>query len=263
MKVITRDWMEELSDVPPSGPDVGCGGAASCYYAEQHHFSMRASLSGLGAHRAAGPQTHYKDDKMQSGLYGDVLCYAQDVTAVTGACLFWSAAPSTTRWAGLDEEFPGSLQRCGPSCPEAAPRGISECVLRLFAELYHYESKTRGMEEGEEAEALPAGGRTMFRRKWKADLDAGWIPYFNPNFSLELFGLLRLNNKLVFIRRNILSKKADHTEQHSGACQAFLGCVRGSISCYQNPGHEYHGCPNSGDSDADVRCVYLRGARSS
>ena len=52
-----------------------------------------------------------------------------------------------------------------------------------FAELYHYESKTRGMEEGEKQKRFQQEV-DMFRRKWKADLDAG-DPYFNPNFSLD------------------------------------------------------------------------------
>ena len=54
------------------------------YYAD-NSIQHAGIVIGLGAHRAAG-HTHYKDDKMHLGYMGR-LCYAQDVTAVTGACL--------------------------------------------------------------------------------------------------------------------------------------------------------------------------------
>ena len=50
-------------------------------------------------------------------------------------------------------------------------------------EMYHYESKTRGMEEGEKLRRFECEV-AAFRAKWKKDLDAG-DPYYNPNFTLD------------------------------------------------------------------------------
>ena len=53
-----------------------------------------------------------------------------------------------------------------------------------FAELYHYESISRGLDDqGEKAERYNKESE-HFREKWKAELEAG-DPYYNPNFSLD------------------------------------------------------------------------------
>ena len=52
-----------------------------------------------------------------------------------------------------------------------------------FAELFHYESKSRGMEEGEKLRRFQ-NEVALFQKKWKDQLEAG-DPYFNPNFSLD------------------------------------------------------------------------------
>lgn len=108
------------------------------------------------------------------------LCYAQDVTAVTGACLLVSRA-QYDEVGGLDEEFRVAFNDVD-FCLKLRHAGYLN-VFTPFAELYHYESKTRGMEEGEKQKRFQQEV-DMFRRKWKADLDAG-DPYFNPNFSLD------------------------------------------------------------------------------
>ena len=56
-------------------------------------------------------------------------------------------------------------------------------VFTPFAELFHYESKTRGMEEGEKLRRFQ-NEVALFREKWKEELEYG-DPYFNPNFSLD------------------------------------------------------------------------------
>lgn len=58
---------------------------------------------------------------------------------------------------GLDESFTISLNDVD-LCLKIREKGYLN-IFTPFAELYHYESKTRGMGRGREAEALPAGGR--------------------------------------------------------------------------------------------------------
>lgn len=108
------------------------------------------------------------------------LCYAQDVTAVTGACLLVSRA-QYDEVGGLDETFSVAFNDVD-FCLKLRHAGYLN-VFTPFAELYHYESKTRGMEEGEKMKRFQHEV-DLFRTKWKADLDAG-DPYFNPNFSLD------------------------------------------------------------------------------
>ena len=175
MKIITREWMEELL-MYAQRPDVGAVGC-KLYYAD-NTIQHAGIVIGLGAHRAAG-HTHYKDAKEHLGYMGR-LCYAQDVTAVTGACLLVSRA-RYDQVGGLDESFSVSLNDVD-FCLKLRKAGYLN-VFTPFAELFHYESKTRGMEEGEKLRRFQ-NEVALFREKWKAELDAG-DPYFNPNFSLD------------------------------------------------------------------------------
>ncbi len=57
-------------------------------------------------------------------------------------------------------------------------------VFTPFAELYHYESVSRGLDDqGEKAKRYNEES-ARFRNKWKAVLEKG-DPYYNPNFSLD------------------------------------------------------------------------------
>lgn len=175
MKVITREWMEELL-MYAQRPDVAAVGG-KLYYAD-NSIQHAGIVIGLGAHRAAG-HTHYKDDKMHLGYMGR-LCYAQDVTAVTGACLL-VGREQYDEVGGLDETFSVSFNDVD-FCLKLRRAGYLN-VFTPFCELFHYESKTRGMEEGEKLKRFQ-NEAALFREKWKTELEAG-DPYFNPNFSLD------------------------------------------------------------------------------
>lgn len=175
MKIITREWMEELL-MYAQRPDVAAVGG-KLYYAD-NSIQHAGIVIGLGAHRAAG-HTHYKDDKMHLGYMGR-LCYAQDVTAVTGACLLVEKN-QYDEVGGLDETFSVAFNDVD-FCLKLRKAGYLN-VFTPFCELFHYESKTRGMEEGEKLKRFQ-NEVALFREKWKTELEAG-DPYFNPNFSLD------------------------------------------------------------------------------
>ena len=158
MKIITREWMEELL-MYAQRPDVAAVGG-KLYYAD-NSIQHAGIVIGLGAHRAAG-HTHYKDDKMHLGYMGR-LCYAQDVTAVTGACLL-VGREQYDEVGGLDETFTISLNDVD-FCLKIRAKGYLN-IFTPFAELYHYESKTRGMEEGEKLRRYEREC-AHFREKWK------------------------------------------------------------------------------------------------
>ena len=108
------------------------------------------------------------------------LCYAQDVTAVTGACLMVSRA-QYDEVGGLDETFSVALNDVD-FCLKLRKAGYLNAFTH-FCELFHYESKTRGLDEGEKEKRYQQEV-DKFRSRWKEELEHG-DPYFNPNFSLD------------------------------------------------------------------------------
>lgn len=175
-QVITVNWMEEML-MYAQREDVGAVGG-KLYY-EDKTIQHAGVVIGLGAHRTAG-HTHYRQKRENLGYMGR-LCYAQDVSAVTGACLMVKKSLYEAV-GGLSEDFEISLNDVD-FCLKLRQAGYLN-VFTPFAELYHYESISRGLDtEGEKAERYNKESE-HFREKWKEKLEAG-DPYFNPNFSLD------------------------------------------------------------------------------
>ena len=175
-QVITVNWMEELL-MYAQRQDVGAVGG-KLYYGDKT-IQHAGVVIGLGAHRTAG-HVHYRQKRENLGYMGR-LCYAQNMTAVTGACLMvkkklYEAA------GGLDEGFAVSLNDVD-FCLKLRRMGYLN-VFTPFAELYHFESVSRGLDDQGEKAARYNEESARFREKWKAELEAG-DPYFNPNFSLD------------------------------------------------------------------------------
>ena len=175
-EVITVNWMEELL-MYAQRENVGAVGA-KLYYGDRT-IQHAGVVIGLGAHRTAG-HTHYKQSRQNLGYMGR-LCYAQNVSAVTGACLMVKKSLFETV-GGLEESFAVSLNDVD-FCLKLRERGFLN-VFTPFAELFHYESISRGADDsGEKAQRYNQESE-RFREKWKAMLEAG-DPYYNPNFSLD------------------------------------------------------------------------------
>lgn len=174
--VITPDWIEELLMYAQRG-DVGAVGA-KLYY-EDRTIQHAGVVLGLGAHRTAG-HSHYRVSSQNLGYMGR-LCYAQNVMAVTGACLMMKKA-LYEELGGLDEAFAVALNDVD-LCIRAWKAGRVN-VFTPFAELYHYESASRGTDlAGKNAERYEKES-ALFRERWKELLEQG-DPYYNPNFSLD------------------------------------------------------------------------------
>lgn len=175
-EVITANWMEELL-MYAQREDVGAVGA-KLYYGDKT-IQHAGVVIGLGAHRTAG-HTHYRIPVQNLGYMGR-LCYTQDVSAVTGACLMVKKS-LYIEVGGLDEGFAVSLNDVD-FCLKLRKQNLLN-VFTPFAELYHYESISRGLDDaGEKAERYNRESE-KFREKWKEDLKKG-DPYYNPNFSLD------------------------------------------------------------------------------
>lgn len=175
-EVITVNWMEELL-MYAQREDVGAVGA-KLYYADKT-IQHAGVVIGLGAHRTAG-HSHYKQSRQNLGYMGR-LCYAQNVSAVTGACLMLKKS-LYDEVGGLDEGFAISLNDVD-LCLKLRERNLLN-VFTPFAELYHYESISRGLDDNGEKAKRYNRESEKFREKWKKILDEG-DPYYNPNFSLD------------------------------------------------------------------------------
>lgn len=175
-QVITVNWMEELL-MYAQRMDVGAVGG-KLYYANKT-IQHAGVVLGLGAHRTAG-HSHYGQHRDNLGYMGR-LCYAQNVSAVTGACLLVKKS-LFEEVGGLDESFAISLNDVD-FCLKLREKGYLN-VFTPFAELYHLESVSRGLDDGGEKAKRYNRESEKFREKWKKALAAG-DPYYNPNFSLD------------------------------------------------------------------------------
>lgn len=175
-EVITVNWMEELL-MYAQREDVGAVGA-KLFYGDKT-IQHAGVVIGLGAHRTAG-HTHYKQHRQNLGYMGR-LCYAQNVSAVTGACLLVKRS-LYEEVGGLDEGFAVSLNDVD-FCLKLREKNLLN-IFTPFAEMYHYESISRGLDDsGEKAERYNRES-DIFRKKWAKVLAAG-DPYYNVNFSLD------------------------------------------------------------------------------
>lgn len=188
-QVITVNWIEEMM-MYGQREDVGVVGA-KLYY-DDMTIQHAGIVLGLGAHRTAG-HTHYKVPKENVGYMGK-LCYAQDVSAVTGACMLVRRS-LYEELNGLSEEFAVALNDVD-FCIRVREKGLL-IVFTPFAELYHFESKSRGsdLKSGKKKKQTEENNTdknaerynkeaAAFRRKWKDILEKG-DPYYNVNFTLD------------------------------------------------------------------------------
>jgi len=175
-QVITVNWMEELL-MYAQREDVGAVGGKLFY--GNKTIQHAGVVIGLGAHRTAG-HTHYGQSRENLGYMGR-LCYTQNATAVTGACLMVKKS-LFEKVGGLDTGFAVSLNDVD-FCLKLRKEGYLN-VFTPFAELYHFESISRGLDDaGEKAQRYNKESE-VFRDKWKEELAKG-DPYYNPNFSLD------------------------------------------------------------------------------
>lgn len=176
IQIITVNWMEELL-MYAQRSDVGAVGAK--LYFPDRKIQHAGVILGLGAHRTAG-HSHYGMEGTNLGYMGR-LCYAQDMSAVTGACLMISRA-KYDEVGGLDPSFAISLNDVD-LCLKLRKAGYLN-VFTPFAEAYHHESASRGLDDfGEKAERYNRESE-QFKTKWKDVLEKG-DPYYNKNFTLD------------------------------------------------------------------------------
>ena len=174
-EVITPGWMEEML-MYAQREDIGAVGA-KLYYGDDT-IQHAGIILGMGMDGIAG-HAHYRQPKENLGYMGR-LYYAQDMSAVTAACMMVKKAVYE-KLNGFDEAFEVAYNDVD-FCMRLRKEGYLN-VFTPYAELYHYESKSRGLEDTKDKRKRFEKEVKMFKERWKKELEEG-DPYFNPNFDL-------------------------------------------------------------------------------
>ena len=179
IEILTPSWIEEML-MFSQREDVGAVGAM-LYYPDDtvQHAGV---IIGIGADPEAAVAGHsHKYFKRGEYGYASRLCLAQNLSAVTAACIMIRASVYEAV-GGLDESFAVAFNDVD-LCMKIRESGHL-IVWTPFAEAYHYESKSRGLETTPEKVARFNSEINNFLGKWRSVRDAG-DPYYNPNLTLE------------------------------------------------------------------------------
>ena len=173
MEVITPEWMQELM-MHAHRPEVGAAGA-KLYFPDDtiQHAGVILGLRGVAEHV-------FRHVKRGETGYMDRLSYAQDLSAVTGACMLMRRSVFEEA-GGIDENLAVGYNDMD-LCMEVRKRGYL-VVWTPCAKLYHYESKSRAFDATAEDRARTKYEREYFLSKWEKEIEKG-DPYYNPNLSL-------------------------------------------------------------------------------
>ena len=173
VEVITENWIEEML-MFAQRKDVGAVGAM-LYYPDNtiQHAGVILGIGGVAGH------SHKYFRRGEYG-YASRLALVQNLSAVTAACMLMKRGVYETV-GGLDPSFKVAFNDVD-LCMRIREKGYLN-VFTPYAELYHYESKSRGLEDTEEKKLRFKGEVERFMDRWGKELEAG-DPYYNPNLSL-------------------------------------------------------------------------------
>ena len=173
IEVISPTWMSEMLGYCQRR-DVGIVGA-KLYYADNtvQHAGVVVGVGGFAGHILT------RHRRGENGYFGRLVTI-QDTSAVTAACLMIKRS-TFEQIGGFDEEFVVALNDID-LCLKVRDQG-ELVVFNPYAELYHYESKSRGFEDTPEKKARFKKEIKRFRTKWSDVLEKG-DPYYNPNLTL-------------------------------------------------------------------------------
>lgn len=174
IEIITPDWLEQML-MFAQRTDVGAVGAM-LYYPDDtiQHAGVILGIGGVGGHS-------HKYFKRGEYGYASRLTIAQNLSGVTAACILiprevWEEVQ------GLDEGFAVAFNDVD-LCMRIRKAGYL-IVWTPYAEMYHYESKSRGQEDSPEKQERFNGEVERFLERWDEELKAG-DPYYNLNLTLD------------------------------------------------------------------------------
>lgn len=173
VEILTPEWMEEMLGICQQ-KQVGIVGA-KLYYPDDtiQHAGVVLGLGGVAGHVMC------RALRSNPGYVGRLI-NVQEMSAVTAACMLVKAE-TFARVRGFDEILEVAFNDVD-FCMKVRKEGYL-VVFTPYAELYHYESKSRGSDDTPEKKRRFAEEVEYFRSKWEEELQAG-DPYYNPNLSL-------------------------------------------------------------------------------
>ena len=183
-EIINADCLEEMLGYCMR-EDVGAVGAR-LYYDDDtiQHAGVVVGFGGIAGH------CFVQQPRGFTGYCHRIIC-AQDYSAVTAACMMVKRK-AFEEVDGLSEELQVAFNDID-FCMKLRSAGYL-IVYNPYAELYHYESKSRGLEDTPEKVARFNREIATFERRWPEILKNG-DPFYNPNLTLRSqdFSLRRLD----------------------------------------------------------------------
>ena len=173
IEVITPGWMTEMAALA-SQSRIGCVGA-KLYYPNDtiQHAGVILSLGGVAGH------SHKHRSRKDPGYFGRVLV-SHELSAVTGACLFVRRA-TWDEMGGLNETLAVAFNDVD-FCIRVREAGYTN-IFTPFAELYHHESVSRGIEDNPEKQARFEEEIAYMRKTWAAQLVRD--PFYSTNLTQD------------------------------------------------------------------------------
>ena len=155
--------------------DVGAVGARMYYEDDTiQHAGVVIGFGGIAGH------CFVLQPRGTTGYCHRIIC-AQDYSAVTAACMMVKRE-AFDKVGGLTEELAVAFNDID-FCMKLREAGYL-IVYNPYAELYHYESKSRGLEDTPEKVARFNKEIQIFERRWP-DIMRDGDPYYNPNLTLK------------------------------------------------------------------------------
>lgn len=180
-------------------PEVGIVGAKLLYNDHTvQHAGVLVGAGGLADHVFKGI---HEDDP---GYMGRAIS-SQDVSAVTAACLLVKRSVYE-EVGGLEDEFQVAFNDVD-FCLKVRKAGYL-IVYDADVKLFHYESKSRGMEDTTERFIRFGNEMMLLNSKW--DILSTFVdPYYNPNFSyLEYY---KINHTIKEARKQQLIARREYS----------------------------------------------------
>lgn len=173
LEMITDDCVDGLLN-PCMRPEIGIVGAR-LYYGDNtvQHAGVIVGLGGVAGHAFVG------QPRFDCGYMAKDWC-TQRLSAVTAACLMMRRRVFE-EIGGFSEELAVAFNDVD-LCLKAGRAGYG-VLYNAQVEAYHYESKTRGLEDTPKKVARFNGEMDLFKEKWQKELQAG-DPYYNVNLTL-------------------------------------------------------------------------------
>lgn len=173
VEILTPDWMEEMLQNCQQENVAAVG--AKLYYPDDtiQHAGVVLGLGGIAGHIMC------RASKEDPGYFGRMIS-VQEISAVTAACMMVKKSDFDAV-GGLDETFQVAFNDID-LCMKFRAAG-KKIIFTPYAELYHYESKSRGLEDTPEKQFRFDKEVKRFQEKWAQQLEME-DPYYSPNLSV-------------------------------------------------------------------------------